>query len=223
MPRGRKGKVKRGGNMTFSREQRVFLILVTVFVSLLVISNVIAMKTISIAGLVGPAAVICYSLTFVITDTISEIWGRRTTQFLVFLGLGASIVAALFVQFAIHAKGAPFWKLQNEYELILGSSLRIVIASLLAYFVSQTHDVWSFHFWKRVTNGKHLWLRNNISSMVSQLLDTIIFIVVGFYGTGAPLMTMIIGQYLIKVAIAAIDTPFVYLLVGVIRKKVIGR
>lgn len=207
--------------MIFSKEQRVFLALTTIFISLLVVSNVIAVKTISIGGLIGPAAVICYSLTFAVTDTISEIWGKKTTQYLVLLGLGATVLSALFIRLAIAMKGSPFWENQAEYELILGSNMRIVIASLLAYIVSQTHDVWAFHFWKRLTNGKYLWLRNNLSSMVSQMLDTVIFIVVAFYGTGAPMWTMIFGQYLIKLAIAALDTPLVYLLVGTIRKRVL--
>ncbi|MCL3779130.1 VUT family protein [Prolixibacteraceae bacterium JC049] len=207
--------------MIFTKEQRVFLALTTVFISLLVVSNVIAVKTVSIGGLIGPAAVICYSLTFAVTDTISEIWGRKTTQFLVLLGLGAAVLSALFIRWAIVMKGSPFWENQEQYELILGSNLRIVIASLLAYIVSQTHDVWAFHFWKRLTNGKYLWLRNNLSSMVSQLLDTVIFIVVAFYGTGAPMWTMIVGQYLIKLGIAALDTPLVYAMVGFIKKRVL--
>lgn len=203
-----------------TKELKIFLLLLTTFISLLVVSNVIAVKTIVIGGLIGPAAVICYSLTFVVTDTISEIWGRKTTQYVVNLGLMAVILSALFIKMAIHLPGSPFWDQQAAYQQILGSNMRIVIASLAAYFISQSHDVWSFHFIRKKTQGKHLWLRNNASSMVSQMIDTVVFITIAFYGTGAPLLQMIIGQYLIKLIIAACDTPLVYLLVSYIRPRV---
>jgi len=83
---------------------------------------------------------------------------------------------------------------------------------MTAYLISQHHDVWAFHFWKDKTGGKYLWLRNNASTMVSQLLDTSIFIVLAFYGN-VPILTMIGSQYLIKVLIAAFDTPFCYIFV----------
>jgi len=195
------------------------MILVAAFISLLVISNIIAVKTITVGGLIGPAAVLCYSLTFVISDTISELWGRKTTQFVINTGFGAAILSALFIKLAIVMPGSPFWQQQEAFETILGSNIRIVIASLAAYYISQSHDVWAFHFWKRTTGGKHLWLRNNLSSMVSQLIDTVIFITIAFYNTGAPLLQLIIGQYLLKLVIAAADTPVVYLLVAYIKPK----
>jgi len=83
---------------------------------------------------------------------------------------------------------------------------------MTAYLISQHHDVWAFHFWRDKTKGKYLWMRNNASTMVSQLLDTSIFIVLAFYGN-APILTMIGSQYLIKVLIALCDTPFCYIFV----------
>ena len=112
----------------------------------------------------------------------------------------------------------PIWENQKEFSLILGSNLRIVIASMVAYLVSQHHDVWAFNFWKNKTNGKYLWVRNNMSTLVSQSIDIVLFIVIAFYGTGAPILTMIISQYIIKLVIALADTPLVYLLVGVVKK-----
>lgn len=203
-----------------NKQQKIFLLLATMFVALLVVSNVIAAKTVSIAGLVGPAAVICYSLTFAITDTLSEIWGRNATRYVVHLGLGAVVLSAIFIKLAIVMPGSPFWDKQEAYELILGSNFRIVVASLAAYIVSQSHDVWAFHYLKEKTGGRHLWLRNNASSMVSQLLDTVIFIIIGFWGTGAPMWQMIVGQYVLKLIIAAVDTPIVYALVHYIRREV---
>jgi len=112
---------------------------------------------------------------------------------------------------------APFWKNQEAYSIILGSTPRIVLASMIAYLISQNHDVWAFHWWKQKTSGKHLWMRNNFSTITSQLIDSVLFIGIAFMGI-YPLKTigvMIFSQYLIKVGIALLDTPFCYILVRI--------
>lgn len=202
-----------------TKKDKTLLLLSAVFISMLVISNIIAVKTISIGGLVGPAAVICYSLTFALTDAISEVWGKKTTQFIVYTGFLCVVLSAIFIKISIEMPGAVFWSNQEPFEMILGSNLRIVGASLLAYIISQTNDLYIFHYLKKRFNGKHLWLRNNVSSIISQFLDTIVFITVGFYGLGMPLWDMIIGQFIIKVVIALVDTPLVYGLVYLIKDK----
>jgi uncharacterized integral membrane protein (TIGR00697 family) len=113
---------------------------------------------------------------------------------------------------------ASFWPHQQAYETILGSSARIMIASLTAYLLSQYHDVWAFHFWRRVTTERFLWLRNNASTIVSQLLDSVVFITVAFYGV-MPLVPLILGQWVVKVGVAVLDTPLVYLLVYLVRRR----
>lgn len=204
----------------FSRDQKLFLLLSCIFVTLLVVSNIIAGKVIMVGGLIGPAAVLCYAVTFAISDTLAEIWGKERTKFVISVGFLACVVSAIMIKLAIQMPSAPFWDNQNEYSLILGTNIRMVIASMLAYLTSQYHDIWAFHFWKEKTNGKYLWLRNNMSTLVSQLIDTVIFITVAFYGTGAPLLSLIIGQYTIKMIIAVFDTPLVYLMVGTINKSI---
>ncbi len=201
-----------------NRKTKTFITMSIIFVTLLVISNVIAGKIIIIGNLVGPAAVLFYALTFVISDTLTEIWGKERVKFIILLGFCANLVAAIMIRLAISFPYAPFWEYQQEYRLILGSNFRIVIASMTAYLFSQYHDVWSFDFWKKVTNGKHLWLRNNLSTVFSQLLDTVLFIIIGFYGTDTPILSMIMSQYIIKIIIAFFDTPMVYVSVNMIRK-----
>ena len=202
-----------------SREDSIYILLGCTFVGLLVVSNIIASKIIMVAGLVGPAAVICYSLTFALTDTITELWGKERTKLIVKYGFIVSIISALFIRLAIIMPAAPFWTDQDAYRLILGSNLRIVAASLIAYLISQYHDIWAFVFWKNITKGKHLWLRNNLSTGASQLIDTVIFITLAFAGMGIPLLPIIFGQYIIKIVIALLDTPIVYFLVNLIKKK----
>jgi uncharacterized integral membrane protein (TIGR00697 family) len=113
---------------------------------------------------------------------------------------------------------ASFWPHQQAYETILGSSTRIIVASLIAYLLSQYHDVWAFHIWKRFTGDRFLWLRNNASTMISQLFDSVVFITIAFYGI-MPLLPLIVGQWVVKAGIALLDTPLVYLFVYLVRRR----
>lgn len=200
-----------------NKKTKIFIFMSIIFVTLLVISNVIAGKIIMIGNLVGPAAVLFYAFTFAISDTLTEIWGKERVKFIILVGFFANLIAAIMIRLAISFPHALFWEYQQEYQLVLGSNFRIVIASMTAYLISQYHDVWSFDFWKKTTDGKHLWLRNNLSTLTSQLIDTILFIIIGFFGTGTPMLTMIVSQYIIKLIIALLDTPLVYVSVNMIR------
>ncbi|NLZ39056.1 MAG: queuosine precursor transporter [Firmicutes bacterium] len=203
-----------------SRHSKAFYTLSCCFAVLLSISNVIAGKIIMIGPFFAPAAVICYSLTFALTDTVAEIWGKEWTQYTVKLGFITTILSAVFIRLALLMPAAPIWGDQEAYKIVLGSNLRIVAASLVSYLISQYHDVWAFLFWKEKTGGRYLWLRNNLSTIVSQLLDTAIFITLAFFGTGVPIFSMITGQYLLKFIIALCDTPLVYAMVYLTKRYV---
>jgi len=193
--------------------ERKLLILSTLFVTCLLVSNIITVKIVDIAGITLPAAVFVFPLTFLITDTINEVWGKKVARDVVWLGFAMNLLMLLFLQLGRVLPPAPFWEHQEAYEAILGAVPRMVFASLAAYLVSQLHDVWSFNFWKKITDNKRLWLRNNLSTMSSQLIDTLIFITIAFIGT-VPTETLIIlmvNQYVIKVLLAIVDTPFIYL------------
>ncbi len=189
-----------------------FIYLAAIFIGLLIICNVIAGKITTIWIFTVPTAVLAYALTFLMTDAISEVYGKERAKQVVLAGFVASVVAVIMVYVAIIAPPAVFWEHQGEFESILGVMPRVVFASMVAYLISQLHDVYAFHFWRGKTKGKHLWLRNNASTMVSQLMDTIVFITIAFYGL-FPIGTLIFYQYLAKLLIALCDTPFVYMLV----------
>lgn len=192
-----------------------------IFVGMLVAANILAVKPVAVAGGIVPAGVVTYALTFLVTDTVGEVWGRERTQHLVWAGFVTSLLVAVFVRIAIWAPGAPFWQDQPAFVRILGVNMRLVIASMIAYLVSQSHDVWAFHALRRLTGGKHLWLRNNASTLVSQFLDTAIFITLAFYGVWGGwdvIWPAIVGQYLVKVIIALLDTPFIYAAVWWVRR-----
>ena len=209
--------------MMMERQEKFFIVLSGLFTGLLVLANIIATKLISIElggyTFFVPAAVLAYAVTFSITDSISEVWGKERTNWLVFTGFLTSVVAAILIKLAINLPAAPFWQQQEQFQSILGANLRITIAGMVAYLISQYHDVWSFHFLKQKSNGKMLWLRNNVSTAVSQLLDTTIFITIAFYGIIPDLFTMILSQYAVKLMIAVIDTPIVYGIVYLVRRK----
>jgi len=187
------------------------------FISSILLSNIIATKIIVAGGLIVPAAVVLYPLTFLFTDVVSEVEGRKSARDLVMMGFYMSIIMVLILFIGKILPPAPFWKNQEAYNIILGSTPRIVLASMIAYLISQNHDVWAFHWWKQKTSGKHLWMRNNFSTITSQLIDSVLFIGIAFTGI-YPLKTigvMIFSQYLIKVGIALLDTPFCYMLVRI--------
>ncbi len=196
----------------------VYPLLVAVFSGLLVIASVTAAKIITIFGLFVPAGVIAYCLTFVITDVVGETWGEEPARRVVTAGFLALVVALVFAYAAVLLPPAPFFKDQKAFSKLLSQTSRIMVASLLAYLLSQYHDVWIFHLLSRVTSGRHLWLRNTLSTALSQLIDSTVFISIAFWGV-MPVVPLIWGQWVIKLAFAVLDTPLVYLLVHLLVKR----
>ncbi|MBD8006651.1 queuosine precursor transporter [Bacillus norwichensis] len=192
------------------------------FVGLMILSNILAVKLISFGNwFVLPAAVIVYVFTYPITDTITEIYGGHAARKTVMAGLITQILAILFIYIAIKLPPAPFYENQAAFETIFSAGFRVTLASLLSFFISQNLDVTVFQRLKKRHGEKKLWIRNNASTMTSQLVDTTIFVTIAFYGTmplGA-LIALILTQYTFKFIVAILDTPFVYLLVKIGRKK----
>jgi uncharacterized integral membrane protein (TIGR00697 family) len=196
-------------------------LLVGAYSGALVIAIVIAGKLGSIPGfpnLALSASVFVYSATFIFTDVLAEIWGVKEARKVVFVGAALYPILFFTMQFAVNWEPHPVWaENQAAFENTMGTTIRITIASLVSFIVSQFHDVWSFHYWKKKTKGKHLWLRNNLSTISSQFINTVIFYVIGFYGV-FPIVELVLFTYFIKIIIAFIDTPFVYLAVWYLRK-----
>ena len=183
------------------------------FVMSLLVSNVTASKIISIGSLIVPAAVVAYAITFLCTDVIGELYGKEEANKTVRLGFILQLFSIGLLYVAIKLPPAPFMVEYNEvFQQVLGQSLRVVIASLIAYTISQFNDVYIFHKLKDRHGSKHKWLRNNLSTITSQLIDTSIFITIAVYGIVPNLWALILGQFTIKVVLALLDTPFFYLL-----------
>ena len=191
------------------------------FVGLLILSNILAVKLFSVGSwIVLPAAAIIYVCTYPILDVITEVYGKKAAHRTVLSGFLTQVFAIMFIWIAIQLPAAPYYEHQQAFETIFTAGFRVTIASLVAYLVSQNLDVMIFNKLKTRHGDKKLWIRNNASTMASQLVDTTIFITIAFYGImplGA-LLTLIATQYVFKFVVAILDTPIVYLLVSVCRK-----
>ncbi len=178
--------------------------------ALVVMANIFAGKIVQFGSFTVPAGVIVFSMIFFITDLISEKWGKKEAQIAVWAGFFSSLVLVISIYIVINWQPAVFAvEFSEMFAKVFALTPRITLAGFIAYLISQHHDVWAFHFWKKKTNGKHLWLRNNASTVVSQLIDSVIFIFIAFYGV-FPIMPLILGQWAVKIIIALIDTPFMY-------------
>lgn len=194
----------------------------------LVIANVVTAKVINTGiPLFGnviqlPGAAVCYAITFLMTDVIGEIWGKDEANTCVKWGFFAQILATTLIIFTQYLPAVDS-DMQASYEMLLGQNYIFVIGSLVAYYISQSWDVWVFHKIRDKFNKdpKKRWIWNNASTMTSQIFDTVIFIGISFgIGFGwlfnsemrSTLFAMMIGQYLLKFCLAALDTPIFYLL-----------
>lgn len=187
------------------------MVLTCFFVVSLIVSNIIAAKVVCIGWIEIPVAVIAYPITFLCTDVISEIWGREEARRTVHLGFVVQIFSLILIYIAIYLPPAEYMlEFQSSFAETLGTSARFVLASLVAYGVAQTLDVHLFHWLRGRFEPK--WMRNNGSTMVSQLVDTVIFITIGFWGVVPNLGWMMVSQYVVKWVFALADTPVFYYL-----------
>ncbi len=188
------------------------LTLASIFVTSLLMANILASKLIVVAGFVITAGIIAFPVTFLITDVINEVWGKRLAQKIVWLGLLANLIMLVFFKIGLVLPPAVFWGDQESFEIVLGAVHRIVIESKVAYTVSQSWDVWFFNKIKENLRFG-LWFRNNASTMVSQALDSAIFIPMAFWGVmpASALLQMYLVYIVVKWLIALGDTPFCYL------------
>lgn len=208
------------------KADNLYLTLAGLFITALVVCNLIANKFVSVDlgfyTFTLSAGVLPYPITFLITDILSEMYGRKKTSRVVLMGFAALLFTILILwlgkQFAA-IESSPVS--DSVYNAAFGNSQRVIFASMTAYLVAQLVDVRSFHFWKRLTNGKMLWLRNNASTMLSQLVDTTLVVGLLFYGKESfeTMSGFIIDGWLFKALAAFVDTIPIYIIVWIIRRQ----
>ncbi len=209
-----------------NKARRDYLILASLFISALITCNLIANKFVSIdlgfRTFIVSAGVLPYPITFLITDILSEIYGQKKTREVVFAGFIAAVFTLLILGLGGFFDAIPNSIVDDAtYDQVFKNSWRLIGASMIAYLAAQFIDVKVFHFWKRVTKGKMLWVRNNFSTIFSQFVDTTLVVFVIFVGREKmpAILQMIIDGWLFKVMIAALDTPFFYAATAYFRKK----
>ncbi|MDD4097164.1 MAG: queuosine precursor transporter [Lentisphaeria bacterium] len=179
-----------------------------------IIANLQVIKTIELFGLTATLGNIAYASIFLATDILSENYSRRDAVAAVGIGLFSMVAMAGIMLLATAFTPAPDDFAQPALKTIFSFVPRIVLGSLVAYAVSQLHDIWSYHFWKkRLPQTKFLWVRNNFSTIVSQVIDTLIFTTIAFAGVfeTSIFWSIVITTFLLKAVVSLMDTPFIYL------------
>ena len=208
-------------------KDQLYIFLCAIFISSLVTCNLIANKFVTVdlgfKVFIVSAGILPYPLTFLVTDLISELYGQKKANIVVFSGFVASMFVLLFLWLGGQFNAIPDSIVNDDtYNNVFQNAWRIIAASMIAYLFAQFIDVRIFHFWKRLTNGKHLWLRNNGSTIASQLVDTTLVVMILFVGVWEPSMIVsaIIDGWLFKMLMAAFDTPIIYGIIYLLKEKV---
>jgi|TARA_B110000008_G_scaffold34664_1_gene30783 uncharacterized integral membrane protein (TIGR00697 family) len=208
-------------------KDQFYLILSGIFIASLITCNLIANKFVTVdlgfKVFVVSAGILPYPITFLVTDLISELYGQKKANLVVIAGFFASMVVLLFLWLGGQFNAIPDSIVTDEvYNSVFRNAWRIIAASMVAYLFAQVVDVRIFHFWKKLTNGKHLWLRNNASTVVSQLLDTILVICILFFGVWGTdqIFSAIIDGWTFKMLMALIDTPIIYGIIYLLKGKI---
>lgn len=204
------------------------LLIQTIFVISIVVANIVGCKVIDLnATLFGiplllSGGAITYAFTFLCTDLIGEIWGKKEANRAVALGFIGQVFAIALIIITQYTPTQDY-EMQAAYETLLGQSPMFCLGSLVAYLCSQSWDVWIFHRVRGAFLGasNRRWIWNNVSTMTSQIIDTFIYAVIAFgIGMGwlwqsggmAMIMSIFLGQYILKFTLALLDTPFFYAL-----------
>lgn len=225
--------------------EKLYVLCASMFAVVLVLTNIVGVKLFVLFPDGGPSwildggswtlttGIITYPLTFLLTDVVSEIWGKKRADFMVVLGFIMSFLMLGVVTIARALPPSDFWtnealgitdasEMQAAFDASFYYPSILLFASMTAYLVAQLFDVRLYHFWRKLTKGRHLWLRNNGSTWISQLVDTIIvnsiFLHWGLKMEWGPIVEIIVAVYLCKMVLAALDTPLIYLCVFALQR-----
>ena len=208
-------------------KDQFYIILAGIFIASLVTCNLIANKFVTVdlgfKVFIVSAGILPYPLTFLVTDLISELYGQRKANLVVFSGFIASMFVLIFLWLGSQFEAIPGSIVNDSiYNSVFQNAWRLIAASMVAYLFAQFVDVRIFHFWKKLTNGKHLWLRNNGSTVASQLVDTTLVICILFVGVWETdqILLAIRDGWLFKMLMALIDTPIIYGIIHLLKGRI---
>jgi hypothetical protein len=198
-----------------------FLLVTSIFITCLITSNIIAVKLVNIFGLILPAGILIFPISYIFGDVLTEVYGYRQARQVIWLGFFCNLIAVVAIWLGQILPAASFWDGQAAYERILGYTPRLLGASFLAYLVGEFANSFVLAKMKIATNGRWLWARTIGSTLVGQGLDSLVFMTLAFIGT-IPLTVLagaIVAQWLSKSVYEAIITPLTYVLVNFLKKR----
>lgn len=208
--------------MEEKKVSKLFMIIGIIYVTCLLLSNLIAGKMWAVTSNVTlPAAVILFPITYIFGDIFTEVYGFKKARTIIWLGFVCSFFAVLIYLITIALPHPSFWENQDAYVIVLGTTPRVAIASFVGYLFGEFSNSIVLSKLKVLTKGRNLWVRTILSTVVGEGFDSIIFITVSFLGTmeTSVVLQMILFQYLFKVCYEVLFTPLTYLIVSFVKKK----
>jgi uncharacterized integral membrane protein (TIGR00697 family) len=197
------------------------LLVASIFITCLITSNIIAVKLVNIFGLIMPAGILIFPMSYIFGDVLTEVYGYHQARRVIWLGFFCNLIAVVAIWLGQILPAASFWNGQAAYERILGYTPRLLVASFLAYLVGEFANSFVLAKMKIATKGRWLWTRTIGSTLVGQGLDSLVFMTLAFAGT-IPLSVLagaIVVQWLSKSAYEAIATPLTYVIVNFLKKR----
>lgn len=197
-----------------------FLGVVAIFLTSLLTANIIAVKLINVLGLILPAAIIIFPISYIVGDVLTEVYGYAWARRVIWLGFVCNLFMVIAIWIGQMLPPAGFWEGQTSYEQILGFAPRLLLASFVGYLVGEFSNSYVLARMKVATKGRWLWTRTIGSTLVGQGLDSLVFITVAFIGTipGSAILSTVVAQWLFKSAYEAIATPLTYLVVNKLKQ-----
>lgn len=210
----------RQANNANTKYSQWFIVVLALFITCLITANITAVKLISVFGLVLPAAIIIFPISYILGDVLTEVYGYRQARRVIWLGFLCNLIVVLGISLGQILPAASFWNGQDAYERILGYTPRILAASFLAYLVGEFSNSFVLAKMKIATNGRWLWMRTIGSTLVGQGLDSLVFITLAFVGTIplTGLVSAILTQWLAKSVYEAAVTPVTYKVVNFLKR-----
>jgi len=197
-----------------------FIAISAIFITCLITANIIAVKLISIGGLILPAAIIIFPLSYIFGDILTEVYGFRAARKVIWLGFLCNLIVVLAIWIGGLLPAAPFWEgKQAAYDTILGYVPRVLLASFVAYLIGEFANSFVLAKMKIKTKGRWLWTRTIGSTIVGQGLDSVVFITIAFAGTPDFVAISIVHLWLVKTGYEIVATPFTYAVVNYLKKK----